>query len=487
GHAMLRQLYPGVYTNWEQWFNEGMPLAQMAWLDAEWDADRPPFDTSTTDQLKTTLLTGSPPLIPLPTLAGMNYGSLTDAEKLLDSGEGIAFHFYVSARYENGLQRLLTEYGKGVPLSEAVEKAFGVTYAELEAGLWATALKAARNADAAEAVTAKVRREGVDVAPAEKLTKLDRFLSTLVAYALEERAGAGPVRLSFGSVAAGASAKLESATTPIASVSVAPTEKINDLVVTAQEVEPTGVTPVPKGRVYCYLSLNSTGGSPGRVTLVLRVENSWMNVSDVAASDVVLSRLRDGVWSPLPTNETGRDTTYTYYSAASDGLSLFAVTASKTEAAQPSPDIDCWVSPKPFGSATTTFLVADAIYPTVENRGTDEPVITVTLLDDKDAVLFERSSNIPHGLTGFDDYNPGKSLQPGSYRVKVWSGAILLEVLDLTVSEAPPPATPGTNSSQTPSSPPTTGGIPGNPPGAVLLGLILVAVVLFLRSRSRNA
>jgi PGF-pre-PGF domain-containing protein len=488
GHAMLRQIYPGVYKNWEQWFNEGMPLGQMAWLDAEWGADRPPFDISTTDQLKTTLLTGMPPLIPLFKLAGMDYGSLTDAEKLLDSGEGIAFHFYVSARYENGLPRLLAEYGKGVPLSAAVENAFGVTYAELEADLWTTALKAVRNADAAEAVTAMVRREGVDVAIAEKLTKLDRFLSTLVAYALEERARAGPVRLSFGSVAAGASAKLELATTPIASVSVAPTVEINGLVVMAQEVEPTGVTPIPKGRVYCYLSLNSTGGSLGRVTLVLRVENSWMNVSDVAASDVVLSRLRDGVWSPLPTNETGRDASYTYYSAASDGLSLFAVTASKREVAQPSPDIGFWVSPTPFGSATTAFLVADGIYPTVENRETDEPVITVTLLDDKDGILFERSYSAPHGLTGFDDYNPGKSLQPGSYRVKVHSGSILLGVLDLAVSEPPPPATSETNSSQTPSAPPVTGpsasgGIPGYPYEAVLLGLILAAVVLFHRSR----
>lgn len=492
GHALLRQLYPGVYANWEQWFNEGMPLAQMAWLDAEWGADRPPFDTSTTDQLKTTLLTGSPPLIPLTTLAGMNYGSLTDTEKLLDSGEGIAFHFYVSARYENGLQRLLTEYGKGVPLPAAVENAFGLTYAELEADLWATALKAARHADAAEAVAAKVRREDVDVATAEKLTKLDRFLSTLVAYTLEQRAGAGPVRLSFGSVSVGASPMLESATTPIASVGIEPTETTNDLVVTLQEVEPTGVTPIPKGKIYCYLSLNSTGGSPGRVTLSLRVENSWMDANDIAASDVGLSRLRDGTWSPLTTVEAGHDDTYTYYLAESDGLSLFAITAVKTEVAQPSPDIGFRVSTTPFGSATTAFLVADAIYPTVENRGADDPVITVTLLDDVDTVLFERSYNIPHGQTGFDDYNPGRSLKPGSYRVKVRGGSTLLEVLELTVSEAPPPVTPGTNSTETNptqttpppvTNPPTGGGIPGNPLEAVLLGLALAVAALILLGR----
>jgi PGF-pre-PGF domain-containing protein len=423
GHAILRQLYPGVYRNWEQWFNEGMPLARMVWLDEEWASqDRTPFDTSPTAQLRKSLLGGSPPVISLTTLAKMDYGSLNASQQLLHSGEGITFHFYVWARYEDGLRRLLTEYDKGVPLATAVERAFGLTYADLEESLWATALEAARNANATEAVVSKVRREGVDTTVAERLMDEDPVLASRVAYALEARGGAGPVRLSLGTLNAGASAKADLPTTPVASISVSPAQRVESLTITVQEIEPTGINPPAGGEFYCYLSINCSSGSVGPAALTLRVENTWLTGHNVNASSVVLSRLQGGAWSPLPTSLIGRDASNTYFSAASPGLSTFAITAQRVEQEHPSPDIDCWVSPSAFGPPTMAFLVTDGIHPTVTNSGYDQPLIKVALTDHEGAVLVERSYNVGHGMTGYGDYNPKKSLPVGSYAAR--SGAV---------------------------------------------------------------
>jgi PGF-pre-PGF domain-containing protein len=493
GHAMLRQLYPGIYRNWEQWFNEGMPLARMAWLDEEWASpNRTPFDPSPTAQLRKSLLGGSPAVIPLTTLASMDYGSLNASQRLLNSGEGTSFHFYVWARYEDGFRRLLVEYDKGVPLATAVEHAFGLTYADLERDLWATALKAALNDNATEAVVSKVRREGVNVTLADRLTDEDPFLASLVAYALEARAGAGPVRLSLGALDAGTSARADLPTTPVASISVSAAQRVENLTITVQEIEPTGISPPVGGEFYCYLSINCSTGSIGPVTLTLRIENTWLTGHDVNASWVVLSRLQDGAWSPLPTSVIGRDASNTYLSAESPSLSTFAITAQRVEREQPSPSIDCWVSPSAFGPPATSFLLMDGVHPTVTNSGYDGPLIRVALTDHEGAVLVDRSYNVGHGMTGYGDYNPEKSLTAGSYAVKVWSGSILLKRIDISLSTPPPPSNqtkpsePSEPSNQTkPSQPPGDQTTPGQKSGCIIAtatyGSELAPQVQFLR------
>jgi len=459
GHAMLRQLYPGIYRNWEQWFNECMPLARMAWLDDEWASpNRTPFDASPTAQLREPLLGGSPAVIPLTTLAGMDWGSLNSSLQMLDSGEGISFHFYVWSRYEDGFRRLLVEYDKGVPLATAVERAFGLTYADLERELWATALKAALNCDSTEAVVSKVRREGVDASVAEGLIDEDPFLASLVAYALEAKEGAGPVRLSLGTLAAGVQAKADLPATPLASISLSPAQRVDNVTITVQEIEPAWISPTVKGEFYCYLSVNCSAGSIGPVTLTLRVENTWLTGHDLNASWIVVSRLQDGAWSPLPTSVMGRDAGNTYLSAESSGLSTFAITAERVEEEQPSPNIDCWVSSTAFGSPQTSFLVTDGIHPTVSNSGSGEPLIRVALTDVEGAILVDRRYNAPPGLTGYGDYNPDKSLVAGSYAVKVWNGDILLKRIDISLSTLTPPV------NETESSKPSNQTSPNQPP-----------------------
>jgi PGF-pre-PGF domain-containing protein len=248
------------------------------------------------------------------------------------------------------------------------------------------------------------------------------------------------VRLSLGTLNAGASAKADLPTTPVASISISPTQRVENLTITVEEIEPTEVNPPAGGEFYCYLSINCSSGSVGPAALTLRFENAWLTGHDVNASWVVLSRLQDGAWSPLPTSVIGRDASNTYFSAESPSLSTFAITAQRVEQEQPSPSIDCWVSPSAFGPPATSFLLTDGVHPTVTNSGYDEPLIRVALTDHEGAVLVERSYNVGHGMTGYGDYNPEKSLAAGSYAVKVWSGSILLKRIDISLSTPLPPS-----------------------------------------------
>jgi len=451
GHALMRQIYPNVYDNWEQWFNEGMPLSEMAWLDNEWapSDDYSPFmDHEPLKQLQSSLMGGSPSVIPLTQLAKMDYGSLNSSEQLLFEGQGITFHFYVYSRYDNGLQRLLTEYNRSVPLSVAVERAFGITYSDLEKELWATAERAALHVNATDAAISRIRREGVDTSLAERLKTEEPFLALLVAYSLEARAGAGPEHLNLGTLTPGTAANVSLRTTPITSLTIESTQRVENVSVSVGEIENDGIA-LPSGEVYCYISMNCSSAAVGPVTIAFRIESSWISKSSLNSSTVTLLRLTDGAWVKLPTNKTGEDDSYHYFSAVSPGLSIFAVNASKsTPVVVGSTTIEGWVSREQFGTPTTFFLPSDGIYVTVKNNAEsdDQPLITVRLVDSNGNSLIERSGNIPgwHGTTGLGDYNPGRNMSLGIYRVEIWSGGSLLQSIAISVSTVTADTTPPT-------------------------------------------
>lgn len=438
GHAMLRQIYPGVYKNWEQWFNEGMPLARMAWLDKRWvpaSENYSPFiDHEPLRQLQRSLLGVSHSIVPLTQLAKMNYAQFNDTGRLLSQGEGIAFHFYINSRYDDGLQRLLTKYNEGVPLSVAAERAFGITYANIENDLWATAGKAALNLDYTEFALSKMRREGVDTSLAQKLLPEEPFLALLVAYAAEARAGAGFERVVFGTITPDAPVKMDLGTTPLTSLNVSSAQRLDNFVVTVEEVMPAEVPTAAQGEVYCYVRVNSSSEGAGPITIVFKVESSWFSEHEANVSSTSMARHTANGWTLLPTEKIGQDGAYTYFSAVSPGMSVFAITAARNVSkVVPSTTIDGWVSPAAFGTPTTLFLVVDGLHPTVQNSGNDEPFIVVKLVDSKGSVLVEKGYN-GKGLTGYGDYNPDKSLAPGSYRMEFWNGNVLVKIIPIIFS-----------------------------------------------------
>ncbi len=435
GHALMRQIYPGIYDNWEQWFNEGAPLPEMAWLDSEWAPEgySPFMDREPLAQLRTSLTGGSPSVIPLTLLAGMDYGSLGPSEQLLFRGEGIAFHFYVNSRYETGLQRLLTEYNRSVPLNVAAEEAFGETYAAVEKDLWKIAEKAALNINFTEMAISKVRREGVDVSLAQRLLSEEPFLALLTAYAAEARAGAGFERAVFGTITPGSPVKVDLHTTPLTSITATSSQMLENFYVTVEEVLPTEVPAAAGGRAYSYVRVNSSGGA-GPVTIEFRVDSEWFSGHGLNASSTSLLRHGAARWTQLPTTRIGEDASYAYFSAVSPGMSTFAITASPNAGEVTPSAVDGWASPVPFGTPTSIFLTGDCLHVTVVNRGSGQPLIAARLVDSEGNILVDRACNVPGGQTGFGDYNSGKSLAPGSYRIELWNSSALLKVIHITLS-----------------------------------------------------
>ncbi len=450
GHALMRQTYPHIYDNWEQWFNEGMPLAEMAWLDSKWAPDDySPFkDHEAIKQLQSSLTGGSPSVIPLTQLAKMNFIPLNSTEQLLVQAEGITFHFYIVSRYDNGLRRLLIEYNRSVPLSVAVERAFGITYSDLEEELWATAKKAALHVNSSDAVISRIRREGVDTSLAERLRTEEPFLALVVAYSLETRAGAGPEHLNLGTLTPGTPTKVSLRTTPLTSLTIEPTERAENVSLSVGEVENDGIAP-PSGEVYCYVGVNCSSTAIGTVTVAFKIESSWISERNIDSSTVNLLRLTDGAWVKLPTGKTGEDGSYHYFSALSPGLSIFAVNASKSA---PPPveasTLEGWASKELFGSSTTTFLPTDGIYVMVRNKADieDQPFVTINLVDPYGNKLVEKAGYVfgYHGTAGFGDFNPGRSMRPGVYYVEILRNDSLLQSIAITVTSGTPDTTPPT-------------------------------------------
>ena len=326
GHALMRQIYPNVYDNWEQWFNEGMPLSEMAWLDNEWAPEgySPFMDHEPLRQLQTSLMGGSPSVIPLTQLAKMDYGSLNSSEQLLFEGQGITFHFYVYSRYDNGLQRLLTEYNRSVPLSMAVERAFGITYTDLEEELWAAAERAALHVNATDAVISRIKGEGADTSLAEKLKPEEPFLALLAAYASEARAGVGPESVSLGTIVPGAWVMAELQKTAITSLNVSLTQTAANVTVSVQEVTPDEAPATAIGEVYRYIEMTVSEGV-GPATIAFKVARAWVNEHSANNASITLERYVSNDWALLPTKKISEDSAYAYFSAESPGLSTFSI------------------------------------------------------------------------------------------------------------------------------------------------------------------
>jgi PGF-pre-PGF domain-containing protein len=78
---------------------------------------------------------------------------------------------------------------------------------------------------------------------------------------------------------------------------------------------------------YLYFQVsetNFTDNDVSNATIDFKVEKSWLNQYNITSDKIALYRFNI-IWSSLPTTQLSNDSTYVYYSAASPGLSLFAI------------------------------------------------------------------------------------------------------------------------------------------------------------------
>jgi hypothetical protein len=193
GHAFMRQLYPGMYgENWLSWFDEG--LASYAeiecWLEKEPNEGGPLFKFQDAFlQLVDSCKTGKPTLIELSHLENASREK-DEKLRLLFSAESMAFLYYIAERYgEDGLHRLLFEYNKELTLQEAAEKAFNISFTDLEGDWRALVEKTAAKVDLCDSELARIRREGFNIDKAEKMKKQEpppAYLALFAAYVVEQ-------------------------------------------------------------------------------------------------------------------------------------------------------------------------------------------------------------------------------------------------------------------------------------------------------------
>ncbi len=90
----------------------------------------------------------------------------------------------------------------------------------------------------------------------------------------------------------------------------------------------------PTDEIYKYLNIwvgNSGFATPSNIenaVVCFKVEKSW--IKDIDQSSIILNRYSDNKWNQLPTNLSGEDNKYLYFTAQTPGFSPFAITGKTT-------------------------------------------------------------------------------------------------------------------------------------------------------------
>ena len=98
----------------------------------------------------------------------------------------------------------------------------------------------------------------------------------------------------------------------------------------------TLVSELPSDEVYKYLNIwvgNSgfaTSKNIENAVVCFKVEKSWIQDKKIDKSSITLNRYSDKKWNELPTNLSGEDDKYLYFTAKTPGFSPFAITGKTT-------------------------------------------------------------------------------------------------------------------------------------------------------------
>ena len=114
----------------------------------------------------------------------------------------------------------------------------------------------------------------------------------------------------------------------------------------------TLVSEPPSDEIYKFI--NIWVGSSGFVTpdkienavVNFKVEKSWIQDKNIDKSSIALNRYKDTKWNALPTNLSGEDDKYLYFTAQTPGFSPFAITGKSTATGVIQPAVDKTQNPK---------------------------------------------------------------------------------------------------------------------------------------------
>ncbi len=88
-----------------------------------------------------------------------------------------------------------------------------------------------------------------------------------------------------------------------------------------------------EGGVYKYVSIQKSAiDNVGQTRISFKVPNEWYVNNNLDPSTTVLNRFVSNEWMKLQTRQVGSDSGYLSFEAVSDGFSIFAVTAEKSQA-----------------------------------------------------------------------------------------------------------------------------------------------------------
>ena len=130
---------------------------------------------------------------------------------------------------------------------------------------------------------------------------------------------------------------------PIRTVRMRLIQGVQNVSVQAQQLseKPTEVSALPSGMglVSYYLKIEATAQQVEDATIEFKVSKLWVRANNIDATTVRLLRYSNGAWSELSTSQISDDENNIYFSAATPGFSVFAVTAMAQTSTQPSSDL----------------------------------------------------------------------------------------------------------------------------------------------------
>lgn len=100
--------------------------------------------------------------------------------------------------------------------------------------------------------------------------------------------------------------------------------------ITGKTIPKPGELPsAPAKHILAYIRIDATitPGSVSSVEINFRVPKRWLRERDAGVEQVRLYRYEGGEWHELPTEVSGEDAVYVYYTAKSPGFSYFAIAA----------------------------------------------------------------------------------------------------------------------------------------------------------------
>ena len=105
-------------------------------------------------------------------------------------------------------------------------------------------------------------------------------------------------------------------------------------------------TEIPNGDVYKYLNIwvgNSGFGTSKNIEnslVYFKVEKSWIHDKNIDQSSISLNMYSDKKWDQLPTNLSGENGQYLYFTAQTPGFSSFAITGKMKATGETQPSIE---------------------------------------------------------------------------------------------------------------------------------------------------